>query len=160
LGKKAAKAGWQVQYAKEVSVKTELPTNVRDFASQDLRWKRALFRWFLRTDQSSLPNRSNTLVPYALSSFICLLLLSSGLLAALQIAEMEAFLLAMIVLLWNVARNSSPAAEVAVYERNSKWLKLLSHKALLHLIDLFITFYAILTHRRVSRFFKGTRTPR
>ena len=162
FGKRIAAGKWTVAYCGEIEVKTEMPSTISRYAKDQLRWKRALIKWSMREENwlGNLCKYPSSLFPYAISAF---LFTSLGISVGLVLIDREyalGLVLVAIAFVWNTVRNITPVPEVVVFTGDRSWYKFIGYEAILHVVDLAVTYVSIFTYWKVSRFFKGPRSKR
>lgn len=159
LGKQAHHRDLRIHHAKEIVVKTEISSDIRSHLRGERRWKKALIKWMIH--QAKEDSRYVTLVSSGasyLASLIMFSLFAIGTFAfALHPREMDLLILGLIFVCWNIMRNISYIAEVAVYERKAKTILLLPTAAVLHMMDTVASLEAIFTRKTSLVHFKGER---
>lgn len=143
-------------------VKTERPATLPEYWRNEIRWRRAhiasLFRlsnYFLSSPVTAISN----LYIYILSWFTAIFTILVGVIALTQSSEIRivSFDLWLLFMMWILFRRAALAMEVAVYTRDTSWLKLVWLPPLLLCIMLMAILSASLTVKRNTAHFKGPR---
>jgi cellulose synthase/poly-beta-1,6-N-acetylglucosamine synthase-like glycosyltransferase len=157
-----AACGVKREFCPQAAVKTERPATLGEYWRNEVRWRRAhwasLFRhpsYFLSTPFTMVSN----LYIYLLSWFAAVFTVSAGVIALTGRGDSRLVALGLwaVFAAWVLLRRAALAVEVAAYERNLRWLKLVWVPPLLLCITLAAIPWATLTLKRTNVHFKGPR---
>jgi cellulose synthase/poly-beta-1,6-N-acetylglucosamine synthase-like glycosyltransferase len=163
LNARLALRGIQRAYCRDAVVFTERPATIKEFWTNELRWRRAHLRslfhlseYFLRDLKTGFTN----LYIYGLAWFTGLFTL--GLIVILIFGTPEARVIAAclwsLYALWLLLRRAALVIEVTSYTQDLEWLRFIWVPPLLLCLTFGANILATLTLNRISAQFKGPRT--